>query len=52
MRADAERSIAAILDAAVQVLADRPEAGMGEIAKAAGVARQTVYAHFTRARRC
>ena len=46
MRADAERSIAAILDAAVQVLADRPEAGMGEIAKAAGVARQTVYAHF------
>ncbi len=47
MRADAERSIAAILDAAVPVLADRPEAGMGEIAKAAGVARQTVYAHFS-----
>lgn len=46
MRADAERSIAAILDAAVRVLADRPDAGMGELARAAGVARQTVYAHF------
>ena len=45
-RADAERSIAAILDAALGVLAARPEAGMGEIAAAAGVARQTVYAHF------
>jgi AcrR family transcriptional regulator len=45
-RADAERSIAAILDAAVEVLADRPDASMGEIAAAAGVARQTVYAHY------
>ena len=45
-RADAERSIAAILDAAVDVLADRPDAGLGEIAKAAGVVRQTIYAHF------
>jgi AcrR family transcriptional regulator len=45
-RADAERSIAAILDAALGVLAARPEAGMGEIAAAAGVSRQTVYAHF------
>ena len=47
MRADAERSIAAILDAAVPVLAERPDAGVGAIAKAAGVARQTVYAHFS-----
>ncbi len=47
MRADAERSIAAILDAAVPILADKPDAGMGAIAKAAGVARQTVYAHFS-----
>jgi AcrR family transcriptional regulator len=45
-RADAERSIAAILDAAVEVLADRPDASMGQIALAAGVARQTVYAHY------
>jgi AcrR family transcriptional regulator len=45
-RADAERSIAAILDAAVDVLSARPDAGLGEIAKAAGVVRQTVYAHF------
>jgi AcrR family transcriptional regulator len=45
-RADAERSVAAILDAAVDVLADRPEASMADIAAAAGVARQTVYAHY------
>lgn len=45
-RADAERSVAAILDAAVQVLGERPEASMEEIAAAAGVTRQTVYAHF------
>jgi AcrR family transcriptional regulator len=45
-RADAERSIAAVLDAAVDVLVERPEAGMGDIATAAGLTRQTVYAHF------
>jgi AcrR family transcriptional regulator len=45
-RADAERSIAAVLDAAERTLPDRPDAGMGEIARAAGVSRQTVYAHF------
>jgi AcrR family transcriptional regulator len=45
-RADARRSIAAILDAAVGVLGERPQASMDEIARAAGVSRQTVYAHY------
>ncbi|MFF0450163.1 TetR/AcrR family transcriptional regulator [Streptomyces sp. NPDC004609] len=45
-RADAERSRAAILDAAIRLLAESPDAGMGAIATAAGVTRQTVYAHF------
>jgi len=45
-RADAERSIAAILDAALEVLGERPEASMSDIAATAGVARQTVYAHY------
>jgi AcrR family transcriptional regulator len=35
-----------ILDAALQVLAGNPDAGMGEIALAAGVVRRTVYGHF------
>lgn len=46
-RADAERSRAAILDAAVRLLRRRPDAGMEAIATAAGVTRQTVYAHFS-----
>ncbi|MFD0899724.1 TetR/AcrR family transcriptional regulator [Actinomadura sediminis] len=45
-RADARRSRTAILDAAVQVLNARPGAGVAVIAAAAGVSRQTVYAHF------
>jgi AcrR family transcriptional regulator len=45
-RADARRSIAAILDAAVGLLAERPDASMADLAAAAGVTRQTVYAHF------
>ncbi|MGV9883618.1 TetR/AcrR family transcriptional regulator [Streptomyces sp. NPDC003006] len=45
-RADAERSRAAVLDAAVRLLAERPDAGMAAIAAAADVTRQTVYAHF------
>jgi AcrR family transcriptional regulator len=45
-RADAERSRAAILDAACRVLSEDPEARIEEIAQAAGLTRQTVYAHF------
>ncbi|QYG91402.1 TetR/AcrR family transcriptional regulator [Iamia sp. SCSIO 61187] len=45
-RADAERNVAAILDAAVAVLGQEPGAGIAEVARAAGVTRQTVYAHF------
>ncbi|MFI1279863.1 TetR/AcrR family transcriptional regulator [Streptomyces sp. NPDC020858] len=45
-RADAERSRVATLDAAVRLLAERPDAGMAAVAAAAGVTRQTVYAHF------
>jgi AcrR family transcriptional regulator len=45
-RADARRSVQAIVDAARRVLAERADASMEEIAAAAGVSRQTVYAHF------
>jgi AcrR family transcriptional regulator len=36
----------AILDAASRVLVERPEAGLAEVAKAAGISRQTLYAHY------
>ncbi|MFI0721860.1 TetR/AcrR family transcriptional regulator [Streptomyces sp. NPDC021224] len=45
-RADAQRSIDAILNASRVVLGERPDASMDDIASAAGVTRQTVYAHF------
>jgi AcrR family transcriptional regulator len=45
-RADAERSRTAILEAGIRTLNARPDANIGQIASAAGVSRQTVYAHF------
>jgi len=45
-RADAERSIARILDAAVETLGDNQDASMAEIARRAGVVRATIYVHF------
>jgi AcrR family transcriptional regulator len=45
-RADAERNRATVLDAAIRLLGRRPSASTEEIAAEAGVARQTVYAHF------
>lgn len=35
-----------ILDVALEVMGESPDAGMGEIAAAAGVVRRTVYGHF------
>jgi AcrR family transcriptional regulator len=35
-----------ILDVALEVLGKNPDAGMGDIATAAGVVRRTVYGHF------
>ncbi|MGH3468024.1 MAG: TetR/AcrR family transcriptional regulator [Thermocrispum sp.] len=45
-RADAQRNIAAIVDATVQCLGRDPDASMSDIAAAAGVGRVTIYGHF------
>lgn len=45
-RADAERNIAAILDAATRLLSTDPDASTADIAQAAGVGRVTLYGHF------
>lgn len=45
-RADADRSVAAILTAALEALAGDPDASMAEIARRAGVVRATIYVHF------
>jgi TetR/AcrR family transcriptional repressor of mexCD-oprJ operon len=45
-RADAQRNIAAILDAGMDCLTRHPDASVGEIAQTAGVGRVTLYGHF------
>jgi TetR/AcrR family transcriptional regulator, mexCD-oprJ operon repressor len=45
-RADAERSISAIINAALEALASDPDVSMAEIARRAGVVRATIYMHF------
>ncbi|MGW3767093.1 TetR/AcrR family transcriptional regulator [Actinomadura verrucosospora] len=45
-RADAERNSAAIITAATDLFAREPDASMTDIARAAGVGRVTLYAHY------
>lgn len=51
VKADGRRAVAgrnreAILEAAIHVLAAQPDAGVAEVAAAAGVGRATIYRHF------
>jgi AcrR family transcriptional regulator len=45
-RSDADRSVQAIRQAALEALAGDPDVSMAEIARRAGVVRATIYAHF------
>ena len=45
-RSDADRSVAAILDAGLEALASDPDSSMSAIARRAGVVRATIYVHF------
>jgi AcrR family transcriptional regulator len=46
LRADAERSVRSILEAAERVLGGNPGASMEQVAEAAGVARATIHRRF------
>jgi AcrR family transcriptional regulator len=46
LRADAERNVRSIIDAATVLLAVEPDASMERVAVSAGVGRATVYRHF------
>ena len=48
VRSDARRNRRTVLDAAVALLAQRPQATMQEVADASGLGRTTVYRHFPR----
>jgi AcrR family transcriptional regulator len=45
-RADAERNVLRIQEAAIRLWADEPNAGVADVAAAAGVGRATLYRHF------
>ena len=45
-RADAERNVQRIQEAAIRLWADEPNAGVADVATAAGVGRATLYRHF------
>jgi AcrR family transcriptional regulator len=45
-RADAERNLSRIIEAATSLLAVNPRASMAEIAEASGLVRATLYRHF------
>lgn len=46
VRADSRRNREAVVEAAVRLLAERPDASMREVAEASGLGRTTVYRHF------
>jgi AcrR family transcriptional regulator len=48
LRADARRNHRTVLDTAITLLAERPQATMQEVADASGLGRTTVYRHFPR----